>query len=235
MLQNQSILLKIIIFSFFVFFLQNANSQDLDVHTKLWLNGVFIGPLSPDKKIKYYIEPNFRFIDDPYKFEQGRLYIGLGYGLLSNLVAYGGAGWVINKNLDGTLVYEERIWQQVNWDIIKSKNSFSLSSRTRLEERRNEAESPWALRLREKISTQIPLKELGSKKYSLDLFDEGFFNLVRPSWVDQKLFSENRAFIGIGKRISKSMLIDVGYINQYQYTSPRKMSNGLYIALNIQE
>lgn len=205
--------------------------NDIEEHTKLWSTAVFIGPLINDTKIKYYLEPQIRFIDNKYKFEEALLYAGIGYQTTPDLILFLGNAWVTSRKSTGNYVQENRVWQQANWNPINTC-LFNLLSRTRLEERKNISEPQWAFRLRERIMVRIPLKNW--ENHSLVLFDEVFFNLNHPKWLsNNNFFSQNRAFIGIGTKISTQTSLDIGYINQYQFTNPKQMSNILYFSLNI--
>lgn len=210
--------------------LSGVSLGNVEHHTKLWNTAVFVGPLFKNSKIKYYFEPQLRFIDNRYKFEEAFIFLGIGYQTTSDLTLFLGGAEVISKRSTGENVYENRIWQQANWDVVKRK-SFNLLSRTRLEERKRNSESQWAVRLRERMMARIPLKNC--EKHSLVLFDEVFFNINHPRWVSNKFFSQNRAFFGIGTKISEQISFDIGYLNQYIFANPDQMNNILLLSLNI--
>lgn len=215
-----------------IFFLSTSLfAKDLQVHTKLWLTGTFIGPLTEEnKKLKYYLDSRLRLIDDTYILDQDRVYAGLGYEVTPNFTPFICGAYIINESTSGVITHEYRIFEQFIWNMIHN-SSLSLSNRTRLEERRDTNQSQWAYRLREQFTLKIPFKRW--KKYSFLTFDEVFLNLNYPQWVDHRFFAENRAFVGIERTISKAWSFDVGYINQYQFSTPNKMSNGIYLAINM--
>src|SRR5207244_4913805 len=106
----------------------------------------------------------------------------------------------------------------------------TLSNRSRLEQRKNTVKSEVAWRLRERFRLRVPLNFW--EKHSFDVWDEVFIDFNHPSWIgNKKVFAENRAFIGLGTNISKNTIADVGYINQYQFTTPNMMTNGLYFSV----
>lgn len=200
-------------------------------HTKIWSAAVLIGPLTSDTKIKYYLEPQLRLIDDKYKFEEALIYAGIGYQTTPDLILFFGDASVTSRKSTGNYVHENRVWQQANWNAINS-DAFNMISRTRLEERKNLSESQWAVRFRERLMFRIPLRNW--ENHSLVLFDEVFFDLNHPKWIgNNSFFAQNRGFIGIGTKLSKQISFDIGYLNQYQFTSPNQMSNILYMGWNI--
>lgn len=212
-------------------FFDNAFASSLEQHTKIWTSAVFIGPLTNNKKVKYYLEPELRFIDDKYKFEETLLYAGMGYQTTPNLILFFGDAWSTSKKPTGKYVNENRLWQQASW-VPVDNNFFKLSSRTRLEERKNLSEHEWAINLRERLALEIPLRNW--KNHALVLSDEVFFDLNHPKWVgNNALLSQNRGLIGISTKISKQTSFIIGYLNQYQFTNPPQMSHILYLSLNV--
>lgn len=199
-------------------------------HTKLWTSAIVLGSFSDNPKLKYYYEPQIRFIDDSYKFNQFLFLTGLGYQINPNMVLLAGPGWIITENTQGVTNNEFRIWEQLNWNILPNQ-SLSLISRTRLEQNQRINNAGVAVVLRERMWLRIPFKNW--EGHSLSLFDEVFFNLTQPKWTTQRFFSQNRAFLGIGTQLSPSTILDVGYLNQYQLTSPIQLSNVLLVTFTV--
>lgn len=203
-------------------------------HTKLWINGQYLGNASKkDDKIKYLIESRLRFIDSLYVFEQVRLSAGLGYEIFSQLTAFAGFGYVVDKSTIGITTHEDRPFQLLRWKIYKSKE-LNFSNQSLLEERKRVEEPRWAYRLREKFALEIPIKKWD--KHSIELSNDFFFNLNHPRWVNKHFYAENRAVIGLGTQVEKQIKIIIGYINQYQRLEPRnRLSNGLIISFEIKD
>lgn len=208
-----------------------SHSQGVQTHSKLWGTTVKIGSLKDNTNFKYYLEPQLRLIDNQYKFEEALMLAGLGYQPRPNLILFLGNAWVASKRANGNFEQENRLWQQVNWNAVK-KSSFNLISRTRLEERKNIEEPQWLIRFRERLMLRIPLKN--QERYSFVLFDEVFFNLNYPQWLSNNhFFTQNRGFLGIGTKVSEQTSFDIGYMNQYQFTTPNQMGHVLLLTLNI--
>ncbi|KTC83600.1 DUF2490 domain-containing protein [Legionella cincinnatiensis] len=202
-------------------------------YASLWPTGVFIGPITHnDEKWKYYFEPRLIVLNDRYGFGELHFYYGTGYQLAPNFTPYVGGAYFLSENTEGVISHENVIWQQFLWDISKT-DFLKISNRSRLEERKNTLYSEWSARLREQITLKIPVK---NTKYSLVTFEEGFFNLNHPSWVSDKFFAENRFFFGIGKELSKTANVDIGYINEIKLPRhDQEILNGLYIKINVSQ
>lgn len=193
----------------------------LEEHTKLWTSYEINGALSSDKKILFYLEPQLRFIDNAYKFEQVVLHGAIGYQFTDRTSILLGNSGIESKNSSGQFVAEYRVWEQFSWDIIKSK-IVNTKSRTRLEQRKSENSPNWANRLREKLSLKIPIYY---SQLSLILSDELFFNLNHPNWVSDFTLSQNRFFTGLDAKLSNKSSFEFGYLNQYQFNNIDQMSN----------
>ena len=220
-------LLVVFIFGLFVFC---KPLHAIEEHTQLWMVSTILEPFSDTSRFKYYLETQLRFIDNPYKFRMMQVLPGIGYQASPNTVLLGGAGWIPFKTLNGVMLHENRIWQQLNWLIVGS-SEYILSNRLRLEERRLTTIPGIALRLRERLFDRIPFQRWPG--HSLSMFDEVFLNINHPSWVIQHVFEQNSAFIGIGTQLLKNTILDIGYMNQYVASNPRQMSNVLVLNLSV--
>jgi hypothetical protein len=199
-------------------------------YNKGWVVSTITGPLQDGSSFQYYFEPQLRLIDATYFFNQFLLLGGLGYRFSDKFTLYALPGWIVTKTPGGVMTHENRYTEQLNWRVL-AKPRFNLNSRTRLEERQNVDESRMAIRFRERIWLRIPFKI--ESKYSFSIYDEGFFNLNHPEWVSPYLFEQNRAFIGISAQLSKAILMDVGYLNQYLRSFTRESSNVLVLSFTV--
>jgi hypothetical protein len=202
----------------------------MEHYNKYWTVGTIIGSLPNQSSFKYYLEPQLRLIDDVYVFNQLFALGGLGYQLNTKAAFFVGSGWVMSQTSEGYVTHEKRFWQQLNWQLT-NLSSLNMMSRTRLEERKNSNASEMAIRLRERIWIRIPIKN--SERYSWSCFDEIFFNLNHPDWVSPYSFEQNRAFIGIASKITKSTMVDVGYLNQYIRSFKNQSGNVLLLNITI--
>lgn len=95
-----------------------ALAENLKEHTQLWTNAQISGSITNDKKWKYYLEPQLRFLDDKYKFSQLNLYAGIYYQIISNVSFWAGIFRRYEQRSDGSTFQEYRLWEQVVWDVI---------------------------------------------------------------------------------------------------------------------
>lgn len=212
---------------FFVF--RNVHANELQKHTKLWTNMPISGNLTRNQKWKYYIEPQLRLIDDKYKFDQVNLFIGAGYQVSSALKFWLGLFRRYQIELNGSSHQEYRLWEQMDLSLI-DRSYIQLSSRSRLEERKNFIRSQIANRFREKLTAKYPFND---KHRFLVLSDEIFVQLNKPEWVTNRTISENRASIGIRIPIKQFTAYEIGYLIQTQYGKVNQLSNVLYFTLYV--
>lgn len=199
-------------------------------YTKDWSVANIIGPIAKDSSFKYYLEPQLRLVDTSAVFNQFLLLAGLGYQFNSKLMFFIGPGWIPIKTMDGTTYIEKRLWQQLNWQVIKD-TSLSLNSRTRLEERQHSNQAQVAVRFRERLWLRVPFKTWPS--YSFSCFDEFFFNFNHPRWTSPYFFEQNRAFFGIAKQLSTSAVLDFGYLNQFIHSTNSMNDNVILLSFTL--
>lgn len=200
-------------------------------HTKFWNSAGISGSISADKRVKYYFEPNLRFVDEPEIFDRAYLDAALGYQLIPTLVLWLGTEWESVKSSNDVIEHQLSLWQQINWAFY-SNTHFSLSDRTRMEERYRFTASGVSLRFRERVELEIPLGS--EKKYSLVLNNELLINVNNPPWVSNTLMDQNRALLALRTRLNKQISFDIGYLNQYEYKSTNEQSNVVCLAVGIQ-
>lgn len=215
---------------FILLIIFSRGASAAEYYNKQWTVANIMLSMPGNEKFKYYIEPQLRLIDDPYVFNQAFLLLGLGYQIAPSLIVLAGPGWVLNKNTSGVTFHEYRLWQQLTWFAMNNP-AMSLVSRTRLEEKERSNQSGIALQLRERLWLRIPIKNTEQWYYSF--FDEAFFNLNHPAWVSPYFLEQNRAFIGLGKQVTKSTIIDFGYLNQQQLGPPREFSSVLLLSFTV--
>lgn len=194
----------------------------------LWSGLDLTGPVFNLSNWEYdlNVQARYNFTDNQYQSTQSEA--GLAYKPTTNLSLWLGYTNLIH-NADET--QQHRIWEQALWNITNN-NSIRLTSRTRLEERTDIHESQWSTRLRQRLQFAFPKKILNT--YTPIIYDELFFNLNNPTWVNNQLLDQNRIFIGLGIPLWKKINVQVGYLNQYQIRNPEnKMNHILYANLNI--
>lgn len=205
-------------------------SFSMEHYTKLWLTNVSTLSFTSNPKLKYYLEPQLRLIDNHNKFNEVFFLTGIGYQVTPTILLLTGPGWILTETTQDQMEHEFRLWEQMNWQPI-SPTQYSIISRSRLEERKQTNNPGIAIRFRERLWVRIPIKH--SNAYSLSLFDEVFMNLNHPAWVSPDFMSQNRAFIGIGKQLSPTAILDIGYLNQYIMSQQNQINHVALVSLTI--
>ena len=160
---------------------------------------------------------------------------GLNYHLRKNSTVTGGYAFIHNyRNMAGVdgYVSEHRIWEQFLFNHRQSR--FNISHRLRIEQRfiektiieNNHLKSNGtasANRLRYFVRGIMPFIQ-ESDPITIPPFNKGFFaalqnevflNFGNKANVNGKTFDQNRLYVAVGYRFSKSFDIETGYMNQY--------------------
>lgn len=176
-----------------------------------------------------------------------------------NVLVRPGITYYINKSSNATLGYlytptflqnnsvvggvspkstltEHRIWQQYIYSHQPWKGA-ALSHRFRLEQRfiERQTDDLFAQRFRYFFRLVQPLqKQEGAftKGVFAALQNELFFNIQNKDQLNGSLFDQNRAYLAIGYRVSKSFDIEAGYLNQaVKGASANTVNNVVQLAL----
>lgn len=183
----------------------------------LWLattaTGRFADPQSDYGNLRWWLEGQSRWRSEGEDVDSVFVRPGLGYALSSRTTAWLGYALFDNDPAGRPSFFEHRVWQQLSWNA--PVEGFSLSSRTRLEQRfvEDRAETGW--RLRQLVKFTLPLSE--SKATYLSVWDEGFYELNDTRWGERTGFRQNRAFLGLGFFLNDAHkhALEVGYLNQW--------------------
>lgn len=224
---QKGILLLTLLVPTFTFSTGLAN--DLQQKAKLWTAIPWEGPLSQDQKFRYYVEPQLRFISRSESFDQGVLHLGLGMQSQPHLSLWLGGTYSDTHHVDKPDSKQYRLWQQIEWEALNC-TILEINTRTRLEERFEKHEAGTSLRLRQKVELNFPLVQ---KQLAWVLSDELFFNVNHPSWVNNQVIDQNRAFIGISFPVSQNTHLKTGYLNQYMLRNPDQMNHVLNFSLEV--
>lgn len=210
--------------------LSTAKAESLDQSVKLWTQAKWRGSFEYDQAFLYHLELNVRLFNENNVYDQIIARGGLGYQLTPVVSVWQGYDFVPSlDSASDTIEIEQRLWQQMSWQIRQS-SPMMVSSRSRLEERHLENNSAWALRLRQRLMLQFPKQFFG--KYNPIIADELFFNLNNPVWVNSNAIDQNRVLLGVAMPVLKSSQLVVGYLNQYKVrSSNNKMNHIIYFSL----
>lgn len=164
-------------------------------------------------KIVYYIEPQLRLIYRKNEFQQFLTNTGVGYKFKPQWQIWLGQTFSADSqdSVPGSLD-EYRFWQQIVWQ--HDLNLATFISRSRVEERKSLFFNEWAYRFRKRVLLNQPLNE----RYSLVINNEFFININKVNWIITDTFDQNRAYVGLERRINKIFYLGLGYMNQYLST-----------------
>jgi hypothetical protein len=201
----------------------SAAADQHDSNGNLWLNYVGDHPLfgSP---WGLHLEVQNRRAELGDEWQQLLIRPGINYTLSPTITV--SAGWAYVKTYpygDFPTAHEfpeNRAWEQV----VYSQKAFNLEfqHRLRLEQRwigelQRQGGGDYSLqnwryenRIRYMLRTNVPLS--ADKKTYLALWDEVFFNFGNN--VSHNYFDQNRAFVGIGRKLTDTTRIEVGFMEQ---------------------
>lgn len=166
-----------------------------------------IGPELSDVRYEAFFES---------RNEETRVDGAAGFRVTPLISFWGGFTWISPNQDNSPGTY--RPWQQVIWELESKNPVMVFQNRTRLEELKQTDQPEWLWRVRERWRLAFP--GLLGKKFTPVIYDEVFFNINEPAWINAGVLDQNRAFIGIDTPPWKNTFVEFGYINQYRYITP---------------
>jgi hypothetical protein len=160
----------------------------------------------------YWIDAQARFFDPGSGAVQMLVRPAIGYRITDNMKGWLGYARFRTRSQAGTVAHENRYWQQLDWAAGRW-NGGDISMRARLEQRSVSTGEDIGVVLRFVTKYERPIGKDG--RHSLILGIEPFVHLRDTDWGGESGLVQNRAFIGMGWRLSESISIEAGYMNQY--------------------
>ena len=225
---HKKIVFYIIVFLSFISSTINAQNTRLKNYNTIgWYN--YFGTFKVSEKFGIHTEYQFRRNDIITNWQQSLLRVGINYQLNPKIQFRLGYAWIetfpygeIPFNGMGKDFTEHRLFQMAT--ITDKVSIVEFSHRFMLEQRlvgrysnanlTNEDEFPLLNRFRYLYRMQLPLKgkEIKVKTPYLAIYDEVFISFGKN--VNENIFDQNRVGILIGYRVSSSIRIEAGYLNQ---------------------
>jgi hypothetical protein len=199
--------LFLIFYSPQIFALREFNRQWTDLFVQ--------GALFHSAHWRYTLEAQSRFDIKFDKIEEEVLRTYINYQFTPNLILGLGYQWDSRNFITGRRPIN-RIIQHLIWTPY-NKNRVNITHRERVEERKREYQVEWNTRFRH--LTKIEIAKFFANKYAAILWDEVFVNCNKPPWVHTNTLEQNRLFVGFGIPTSKSTSVQIGYLNQYIFSS----------------
>lgn len=160
----------------------------------------------------YWLDAQARYTDLSSGANQYLIRPGVGYSLDTGLSVWAGYARFRTRNRSGAVVNENRYWQQLSWTAGHWHNG-TITMRARLLQRSVSAGDDLGLVLRLQTKYVRPIGDNDTSVLILSL--EPFFDLQDTDWGGKSRLRQNRAFIGVGWRLSDNLSIETGYLNQY--------------------
>ncbi|RYZ93740.1 MAG: DUF2490 domain-containing protein [Sphingobacteriaceae bacterium] len=154
---------------------------------------------------------------------------GISYDIAKNYTALIGTGRYITydyEDLDGPpTALETRLWEQMV--VNQFLDRIKIEHRYRVEQRF--FETGYRNRFRYRLNLAVPLnhRKIDAKTAYLAVFNEIFLNNKAPH------FERNRFYLGLGYQFDKSLSVQAGWMNQYNYTIA-KAGGKSNLAINVQ-
>ncbi len=198
-------------------------SDQHDNNTHLWVNYVGDHPLF-GTPWGLHLEVQNRLADFGEKWQQLLIRPGLNYTISPTLTVSAGYAYVETHPYGDYPALDEfpehRLWEQAV--LTRQALGLEWQHRLRLEQRRigelqrnatggyDVGNYRYENRIRYMLRTTVPLT--ADKKTYLALWDEVFFNF--GSNVVKNYFDQNRLFIGVGRKLSDTTRLEIGYMEQ---------------------
>ena len=186
-------------------------SADVEEDGKIW-SALFLQGDTGIEHLRWTVEFHTRQREEGSENDTFIFRPSLNYALSPKLSVGAGYAFVETYPDGADDVQEHRLFQQVTY-THHQPDSFTLTSRSRLEERWRNQDSDQGYRLRQLIRATLPLQP--APGFSLVLWDELFINLNETDWGARSGFDNNRAFMGLGYAFGQDYKLEIGYMNQY--------------------
>lgn len=205
----------------FLFLISFSLSFAQDSNLGNWM--MYFGNKKINSKWNWHHEVQYRNYNAAGDLEQLLLRTGIGYNLSEQnnnfLVGYGyihGENYIANSD-DKQEIDEHRIYQQF---ITKQKAGIvGIQNRFRFEQRF--VEDDFKLRFRYFLGLNIPLTNvsLEDNTWYLSIYNELFLR------TKNDLFDRDRLYGGIGYKLTSSLRLELGYMNQFFQNGGRDQLN----------
>lgn len=155
---------------------------------------------------------------------------GVGYEFSKHWSVFAGYFWSMHS-AQQIIDHEHRLWQQLTYS--QKLGDCTLQSRFRSEEIWRQSYEGALLRVRNQFRLTRPIK---GTPYYIAVSEEPFFNVNSRENGPLAGFAQNRAFVGMGKKLNQFARIEFGYMNQYRNsrnTRPDIMNHILIAQLSV--
>jgi hypothetical protein len=203
-----------------------ANADNYENNFQYWEMVTFRAPVSPNHKLQIYMEGQPRGGKD---FQMVIVRPALGYQVTPKLSLWQGYAWA--PIFQPTFRNENRIFQQALSETKFKK--LDITNRTRLEERWFSTTNGTAVRARHQLRLSYPITRSG--KWAIATSDELFINLNSLDNGPVGGFEQNRAFIGLTRKVHENATMELGYMNQLlnRHSARNALNHAILLGLYV--
>lgn len=194
----------IILVSFATTIAPGAQADD----TQAWSSVVVQSTPAAGEKLLLSFDAHARWRDDASELGVTILRPAIGWRLNPKVDLWAGYAHV-TLDTGSADITEHRLWQQVSFQAGEVLGG-QLTSRTRLEQRERENADGTGYRLRQLVRWSRPIDDT---PLSIVATNEVFAAFNDTDWGQRSGFDQNRAFIGLGVRLSGKARLEAGYLN----------------------
>ncbi len=185
------------VFALFMTWASNPSAA-ADDDFQAWQQVVATKTINEDVSATLEVQP--RFTEDASRLGQFLIRPSIGFRLSDHAVMSVGYAYVRTSPGQAAVTHEHRPWQQLSFPIASTQGVFTLSNRTRFEQRFRDDGDEIGLRLRQQLRLTVPIA--GSQWLGV-AWSEGFFNLNDTDWGARGGLDRWRNFVGINIRSVK--------------------------------
>lgn len=160
----------------------------------------------------YWFDAQARYFDPGSGTNQWLVRPGVGYEIHEGVKAWAGYARIRSRGRSGLVANENRYWQQIDWRTGQVLGG-QVTMRVRLEQRSIDTGDDLGIVLRFATKYVRPVSVDGDTSLIVGL--EPFVDLRDTDWGGDAGIGQNRTYIGLGKRISNKLTLEVGYMHQY--------------------
>lgn len=191
----------------------HAAENDPGIWTIFSTTGSFISENEPGRW-HYWFDAQARYFDPGSGANQWLVRPGLGYEIREGVKAWAGYARIRSRSGSGLVAEENRFWQQIDWRAGQVLGG-QVTMRVRLEQRSINIGDDLGIVLRFMTKYVRPASADGNTILIVGV--EPFVDLTDTDWGGDAGMGQNRTFLGLGRRVTDKLTLEIGYMNQYVF------------------
>lgn len=198
--------------------------------TQLWTALAANGSIKEGGRLLLWFDGHARFRDDIERLGVSIIRPGVGWRLDDNGTAlWAGYARVVSRSASSPDVNENRFWQQATYRL-GAPLGFSLSGRTRMEQRLIEGADDAGWRVRQLVRFDRPID---NSPFTLIGWNETFYAFNDTDWGARSGYDQNRLFVGGGWAIQKNLRLEGGYLFNHIRRDAAPNANNHAVSLTL--